>query len=609
VLTINRSSTFLVTDLSGEVFSGEAHGLFAEDTRFLSHYTLWINGQRWERIGSATITHDSVRIAMTNPRIANFTNDSVIDAETLNLSIHRIIDQGLHETLVLTNYGMKAAEVVFEIELRSDFADLFEVKAGRVRQRGGVVTAWHPDSKELVTSYQRDYYHAALRYQSVCEQASATYANGRLAYLLRLPPGTSQELCGHMVLEHNDVVLQPRCVRDEQLDDTVRLHQLWIQRCTAIASPSIDLNEAYRQSVEDMSALRLFERDLDEDVWVPAAGVPWFVTLFGRDSLIASLQNMAVHARFAEGTLRVLAAHQATERDDWCDAQPGKIVHEVRHGELAYFREVPHARYFGTWDATPLFVIVLHQAWRWLGDRKLVQDLLPAARRCLEWIDRYGDLDGDGFQEYQTFSSKGYENMGWKDAQDAVVYPDGSQVKQPKALCELQAYAYAAKLAAAELFRAFGDASAAEALEHQAVELKARFNREFWLEEEAFIAFGLDHEKQPIRTITSNPGHCLWTGIVDRDKAKPVVRRLLAGDMWSGWGIRTLSAVNPAYNPFSYQLGSVWPHDNSIVAAGMKRYGFSNEANQVAKGMFDAASYFISHRLPELFSGVPRQSN
>ena len=610
VLTLSKGGTFLVTDQNGEISPLEAQGLFANDTRFLSGYGLWVDGRRWERVTSAVTSHHSSRICLTNAASSTFAGDSFIEAETLSLMVTRVLDEGLHETLALTNYGLHAVEVVLAVELQSDFADLFEVKDSKLRQRGSLETEWDAERAELSTKYRRGDYSCCFRYQVAGAPSNPTYANGRLLFTIDLPPGVTWQACGHMILEHGATVHRPQCrVLDDAEDDLTNLGDQWVRDCTRLTTPHADLSESYQQSVEDMSALRLFDRDLAKDVWVPAAGVPWFVTLFGRDSLIASLQNMPVNARFAEGTLRTLAAHQALERDDWRDAQPGKIVHEVRHGELAHFNEVPHTRYYGTWDATPLFLMVLHQAWRWLGDRQLIEDMLPAAQRCLDWIDTFGDIDGDGFQEYQTYSSKGYENMGWKDACDAVVYPDGSQVKQPKALCEMQGYVYAAKRGAAEVFRALGEIDKAEGLEQQALELKRKFNEAFWLESEAFFAFGLDSAKQPIRTIASNAGHCLWTGIADVDKAGPVVRRLLAGDMWSGWGIRTLSAVNPAYNPFSYQLGSVWPHDNSIIASGMKRYGFGQEANRVARGIIDAAGFFQSCRLPELFAGVARQSN
>ncbi|HLQ32762.1 MAG TPA: glycogen debranching N-terminal domain-containing protein [Chloroflexota bacterium] len=607
-LTINKGSIFLVTDQNGEIAAHEAQGLFAEDTRFLSVYRLGVNGQPWERVSAAATAHDAARIYLTNPRISSYSGETVIEPEALTLAITRIVDQGLHETLVLANHGQDAAGVILELQIESDFSDLFEVKLGKFRQRPSIATEWRADDCALVTSYRRDDYFCCFRYQVVDSRPRPTYANGRLLFEISLPAGTTWAACGHLSLEHGRTVHRPPCLRRPSHDDEMtQLQQRWLSQCTHLDSSDLDLNETYRQSVQDMSALRLYERDLGPDVWVAAAGVPWFVTLFGRDSLIASIQNMSVNPRFAEGTLRVLADHQATERDDWRDAQPGKIVHEVRHGELAHFNEVPHTRYYGTWDATPLFVMALHQAWRWLGDRRLVEELLPAAERCLAWIDSCGDLDGDGFQEYQTYSPKGYENMGWKDAHDAVVYPDGRQVKQPKALCELQGYVYAAKQAMAELYRDLERPAEASQLEAEATTLKRRFDQAFWVEADGFYAFGLDRDKQPIRTITSNPGQCLWTGIVEPSRAPSVVARLLGGDMWSGWGIRTLSAVNPAYNPISYQLGSVWPHDNGIIAAGMKRYGFAGEANQVARGILDAARHYQSYRLPELFAGVARQ--
>jgi glycogen debranching enzyme len=345
------------------------------------------------------------------------------------------------------------------------------------------------------------------------------------------------------------------------------LQEQWIRSCTELYTPADGVQHVYERSVDDLGGLRLFDHDLGPELWVPAAGVPWFVTVFGRDSLIASLQCMMVHAPFAEGALRLLAQYQATERNDWRDAQPGKIVHEVRHGELAHFDLLPHTRYYGTWDATSLYLITLFQAWRWLGDPTLIEAILPVAEGCLRWIDRWGDPDGDGFQEYQTYSEAGYENMGWKDAGDAVVYPDGSEVSQPKALCELQGYVYAAWLGMSEVYSSIGDDARGSELRNRAEHLKRRFNETFWMETDGTFAFGLDSEKRQIGSIVSNPGHCLWTGIVDDDKAGLLTRRLLADDLWSGWGIRTLSSANPAYDPFSYQRGSVWPHDNGIIAA------------------------------------------
>jgi glycogen debranching enzyme len=341
---------------------------------------------------------------------------------------------------------------------------------------------------------------------------------------------------------------------------------------------------------------------------IPAAGVPWFVAVFGRDSLIVSLQNMLVYPDFARGALDILGRLQATEIDDYRDAQPGKILHEIRVGELAERKLIPHTPYYGTADATALYLITLHEAWKWLGDDRLFRDHEDVAKRCLEWIDRYGDLDGDGLQEYQTRSPQGYENMAWKDAGDSVMYPDGTLVKGPKALCELQGYTFDAWQRMAELFEHFREPELALNLRRKAAALQQKFEELFWCEDLGFYAYGLDGDKKKIRTIVSNPGHLLWSGIASRERAGRVIARLFEPDMWTGWGIRTLSAKCPAFNPFSYQNGSVWPHDNGIIAMGCKRYGFSEQAARIARDISEAASYFMFHRLPELYAGTARET-
>jgi glycogen debranching enzyme len=315
-----------------------------------------------------------------------------------------------------------------------------------------------------------------------------------------------------------------------------------------------------------------------------------------------SLQNILIYPEFAGGALEILGAYQAREDDPYRDAEPGKILHEMRHGELAHFKLIPHTPYYGTADATPLYLITLHAAWRATGDHELIERHLETAKRCLAWIDRYGDRDGDGFQEYQTRSPSGYENMGWKDSGDAVVYPDGSLVKGPKALCELQGYVYDAWVRMAEVFEAIGKPRRARELRTKAAALFARFNDAFWDDDFGFYAYALDGDKKKVLTVASNQGHCLWSGIVPRERARKVVERLMAPDMWTVWGIRTLSSDNPAFNPFNYQTGTVWPHDNAIIAAGFKRYGFGAEAARIAYAVSHAASHFNLNQLPELYT-------
>jgi glycogen debranching enzyme len=608
VLTINQGSTFMVTDQRGEINPQSEQGIFAGDTRFVSFYQLYLNGERWELLTSSAVSYYAARLYFTNPALTTEAGD--IRRQVLGLTVTRTVSEGIHEDLDITNYALQPVRFTFEIGLRSDFADLFEVKSHRFVRRGQVTTRWNEDTQQLENAYANQDFQRCLLYKVLKAGCPAQYANGRIVFEVGLQPGASWHACGFYVLMEGAVVREPVDSCDAvhgggtEFD---RLQAEWGAVATQLTSVNEDVYRAYRQSVEDMGALRIYDHDFEPEVWLPAAGVPWFVTIFGRDSLIVSLQNMMVHAPFARGALKKLAQYQAQETDDYRDAEPGKIPHELRFGELAHFKKVPHTPYYGTADATILYLITLHEAWKWQGDLGLLREYRDVALRCLAWIDRYGDFDGDGFQEYKTRSSLGYENMGRKDAGDAVVYPDGSQVKQPKALCELQGYVFDAKLRMAEIFDVLGEPDRAAALRSQALELQGRFDDAFWMDDEGFLAYGLDPDKRQIKTVASNAGHCLWSGIVRPERVERIVRRFFQDDLWSGWGIRTLSSRNPAYNPFEYQLGSVWPHDNGIIALGFKRYGFPEETNRVARDIFEAASYFDSYRLPELYAGLPRR--
>ena len=606
-LTINHGSTFMVTDLRGEIAAESEHGVFSDDTRFVSYYALFANGEPWVLLTSAASTYYSARVHLTNSRFK--TEDGLVEAGTLALLVTRTIADGVNEDLYVTSYGDSPVRFNLEIALRSDFADIFEVKAHEFVRRGHIVTEWDEKAGALETRYTNRDFSRSFVYRVIESASRPSYANGRLTFDIALKAGATWHACSAYVLECGGRVRVPvrGCARQDDDTDFDRLQREWLDAATRLTSSNEEIYRLYRQSVSDMGALRLFDHDFAHDVWVPAAGVPWFVTIFGRDSLIVSLQNMMINPGFARGALRKLAELQATERDDRRDAEPGKIPHEIRFGELAHFHHIPHTPYYGTADATPLYLIVLHEAWKWLGDAALLREYRDVALRCLDWIDRYGDLDGDGFQEYQTRSPVGYENLGWKDAVDAVVYPDGRQVKPPKALCELQGYVFDAWLRMAEVFDALGDMNRAGQLREKAARLRARFEDRFWCDDLGFYAFALDPRKEAVKTIASNAGHLLWSGLVDPARAAQVVRRLLEPDMWSGWGIRTLSSRNPAYNPFAYQRGSVWPHDNGIIALGFKRYGFAAQAGRVARDISEAASRFASHRLPELYAGIERR--
>ncbi len=603
LLTINHGSTFMVTDLNGEIAADSEQGVFARDTRFVSYYAIFANGMTWTRLTSSTVTYDGARIYLTNKAFSTLDGD--VPVGTLALVISRSASEGIQEDFDLRNHGLTPVCLNLEVVLRSDFADLFEVKSHRFMRRGRIETEWDTKRHELRTYYTHRDFRRTFIYRAKSEPPPV-YANGRLSFEIELQPGASWHACCEYWLTQDAKTHAPAraCLLDSDQTKFDSLHQEWMSQATALTSTNEDIYRLYRQSVEDMCALRLHDQDMAHDVWVPAAGVPWFVTLFGRDSLIVSLQNMMVDPAFARGALKKLAELQATESDDYRDADPGKIPHEIRFGELAHFHLIPHTPYYGTADATPLYLIVLHEAWKWMGDDALIREYRDVALRCLEWIDRYGDLDGDGFQEYKTRSSQGYENMSWKDSGTAIVYPDGSQVKAPKALCELQGYVFDAWMRMAELFDQLGEAPRASELRCKAADLRRKFEERFWCEDIGFYAFTLDPDKRPVRTIASNPGHLLWSGMVPPEHAARVVKRLMEPDMWSGWGIRTLSARNPAYNPFSYQRGAVWPHDNGIIALGFKRYGFAAEAARIARDISGAASYFVSYQLPELYAGI-----
>ena len=605
-ISIHQGQTVLVSEPDGQIRSPSEKGLYFLDTRVVSSWTIYANGEPWELLNGGAVTHYAARIYLTNRKIP--TMDGVIPQRTLGLVLSRSIDGGMHEDIDVTNNGMKRVRFQLEIALRCDFADIFEVKSGDIVRRGQITTKWTQAKQRLRTTYRNGDFARAVTVAPESQQTRAVYANGRLSFEIDLNPGASWHSCLFYMLTDGERTFAPtnECVDQHHKSRHAETLSDWLQSVLKIRTSNEEFYRLYRQALEDMAALRLPIFGADHMVFLPAAGLPWFVAPFGRDSLIVSLQNLLIYPDFARGALDILGSLQAKDEDDYRDAEPGKILHEIRYGELAHFKLIPHTPYYGTADATPLYLITLHAAWQATGDKTLLERHLETAEGCLSWIDDYGDRDGDGFQEYQTRSPVGYENMGWKDAGDSVVYPDGSLVKGPKALCELQGYVYDAWLRMAEVFDELGKPDRAADLRAKAAALFKRFNEGFWDEELGFYAFALDGEKKKVLTVASNAGHCLWSGIVPPERAAKVVRRLMAPDMWSGWGIRALSALNPAYNPYNYQTGSVWPHDNAVIALGFKRYGFGDEVARVARDISEAASHFLLNQLPELYTAVKR---
>ena len=605
-VSIHHGQTVLVTEPDAQINSPSERGLYFFDTRVISSWRIYANGEHWDLLNGGAITPYASRTYLTNPKIP--TANGIIPQRTLGLLIGRMINEGMHEDIDLTNNSMQRVNFQLEIAVRCDFADIFEVKSNDIVRRGQITTAWSQATQELRTSYRNADFLRGVTIAPAGGKPEAVYANGRLSFEIDLEPGAAWHCCLLYTLQEGERAFSPldACVHDHNKTHHAETLADWLNSVLKIRTSNEEFYRLYRQALEDMAALRLPFAGTDHKVFLPAAGLPWFVAPFGRDSLIVSLQNILIYPDFARGSLDILGSLQAKVEDDYRDAEPGKILHEMRYGELAHFKLIPHTPYYGTADATPLYLILLHAAWRGTGDKALLERHLETAEGCLFWIDNYGDRDGDGFQEYQTRSPAGYENMGWKDSGDSIVYPDGSLVKGPKALCELQGYVYDAWLRMSEVFDALGKPDRAGELREKAAALFKRFNEAFWDEELGCYVLALDGEKKKVRTVASNVGHCLWSGIATKERAGKVVSRLMAPDMWSGWGIRTLSAKHAAFNPYNYQTGSVWPHDNAIIAMGFKRYGFAAEVGRIARDISEAASHFLFNQLPELYTTIER---
>ena len=606
LISIHQGQTVLISEPDGQINWPSEKGLYFFDTRVVSSWAIYANGEPWELLNGGAISYYASRIFLINRSF--LTEDGTIAPRTLGCTISRSISGGMHEDLDITNNSMMPVRFQLEIALRCDFADIFEVKSGHIVRRGRITTDWSEPHQQLRTTYLNGDFGRAVTISPTRLPVRAVYANGRLSFEVALEPGKAWHCCLLYELADRDrnFAAPPDCVGYSHQSHHAETMADWLKNVVEIRTSNEEFYRLFRQALEDMAALRLPIAGTDHMVFLPAAGLPWFVAPFGRDSLIVSLQNTLIYPEFARGALEILGSLQATEEDNYRDAEPGKILHEMRYGELAHFKLIPHTPYYGTADATPLYLITLHAAWRATGDRALLEQHLETAERCLSWIDQYGDRDGDGFQEYQTRSPVGYENMGWKDSGDSVVYPDGSVVKGPKALCELQGYVYSAWIRMAEVFDALGKPDRAQTMRAKASALFDHFNEAFWDEELGFYAYALDGEKKKVLSVSSNAGHCLWSGIVPREHAKKVVERLMAPDMWTGWGIRTLSANHPAFNPYNYQTGSVWPHDNAFIAMGFKLYGFGAEAARIAHDISIAASHFLLNQLPELYTAFER---
>ncbi|HEY5352829.1 MAG TPA: glycogen debranching N-terminal domain-containing protein [Streptosporangiaceae bacterium] len=594
-VTLVEGSTFCISDPGGDIRPGHALGLFVRDTRVLSRWELAVDGRAPQPL---TVQQAGPYAAAF---VARLPPPAGLADSTLLVVRHRYVGDGMREDITIRNSAALPATCVVTVTADADFADLFEVKDGQARPQAAASTS-AGDSTLRFASRRGERHHGLL----IRGDGRPSAAEGVLRWYVTVP-ARGQWTASVEAVPVTDGVPMTLChPRGQAVEHAMPAHRLreWRRSAPQVRTADRDLAAVLHRSIEDLGALRIFD-PAHPGRPVVAAGAPWFMALFGRDSLLTSWMLLPWDAALAIGTLQTLAGRQGSAIDPASEEEPGRILHEVRFGPAATLALGGRSAYYGTADATSLFVMLLGELQRWGGHDAEVQALLPHADRALEWIEHYGDADGDGFVEYSRKTSRGLVNQGWKDSWDGINFADGRIAEPPIALAEVQGYTYAAYRARARFAREAGDAPGASSWDAKANRLRQAFNDAYWLPDRGWFAVALDREKRPVDSLTSNIGHCLWTGIVDPGKAALIAEQLLSDDMFSGWGIRTLAASMAAYNPMSYHNGSVWPHDNALCAAGLMRYGFTEQARRVTEAIFDAARHF-GHRLPELFCGFSR---
>jgi glycogen debranching enzyme len=630
-IAILEGTTFMYSDSRGDVPAGSIGGLLHDDTRFLSKWELRLNGAPLSVLKSQVVDYYSAAFFLTNPDLPG------LRANTLAVRRLRFVGGGLHEQIGIRNSATEPVRFEIRLSAGTDYADLFEVKS-RVRDRSAHIDIEHdPGTSSLRFQYEVPGFSAETRLKVL---RSGIIDESALAEIIGHLEGPDVKAVREAPLtpvasriEDDDLVwdleLGPREFWVAEIRATIRvngrvlepMHEnfaeerkraegsltSWLDNAPRFVSDSALIKNVMDRSVTDLGALRIVGEYQGEGFVMPAAGLPWFMTLFGRDTLITSLQTLWVGPELTRGALQLFSSLQGKKTDDFRDEEPGRILHEFRRGELTILGEKPHSPYYGSADATPLYLILMAAYWRCSGDGEFVRRRWGNIMAALEWIDRYGDRDNDGYIEYQTKSSQGLGNQCWKDSWDGVQFSDGRLPYLPIATAEIQGYVYDAKLRSAELAEnLMADKETAGRLRSEARELFERFNRDFWSGARGgYYVIGLDGDKQQIDSMTSNMGHLLWSGIVPEERARIVRDHLMSDDMFSGWGVRTMSRKDAGFNPIGYHTGTIWPHDNSIVAQGLARYGFRDEANRIAMAQLEAAAY-SGYRLPEAFAGLAR---
>jgi glycogen debranching enzyme len=603
-LTLIDGKTFSATNDAGDIYPPRSPdvGFFHDDTRFLSQLELRIGGCRTVVLSSSTEKTFSSQIELTTGNL-RLRDSFDLPENTVHIRREQLLASNiLFDRLTLENFNLEPVDFVVEMLFDADFVDVFQVR-GVVRREHG------------------HYYKPVVRDDSILFHYRGLDNVVRQTLVKLSPTPTQVQECIARWELHLQPLKQARIdvsmaaiveglsarggnyTQDHYLQQRRSQFAAWESNSTTFKSNNEVFDELLKTSIADFHALQIPQGEHR----IIAAGIPWFATMFGRDSLIAAYQSLLLNSRLATDTLRVLARYQGKEYNDWRDEEPGKILHEYRDGEMTRCGEMPFGPYYGSLDSTPLFLVLLGETFNWTGDEELVAELLPNAYAALDWIDKYGDLDGDGFVEFQRRSSQGLVNQAWKDSGDAYLHRDGSVAPTPIAPCEVQGYVYDARIRMAQLLRASSDVQRAEKLKREALELSRRFERAFWLPERGFYAMALDANKKPVEVVSSNPGHLLFARIISKERARIVSNRLLRDDMFNGWGWRTMSSEERVFNPLSYHRGSVWPHDNSIIAHGMGLNEMRDGALRILTTLYQAAVNFRDYRLPELFCGVRRR--
>jgi glycogen debranching enzyme len=592
-VTVVEGSSFCISSHNGDIIPGGPQGVFYQDTRVVSRWMLRVNGSLREPLGTQTpAPFQATFVGRARSADGRFDSPLVVRHQ-------RHIGPGLRDDITIVNYSSEPADCDIELSIEADMADLFDVKGGRAAT--GAVVRRSIQGAELHIEAERN----GQRRGAAIRAAGALVREDALAFRVEIPPRGQWSTAVIVVPLINGVG------PDEPFSEAspphhrmgVKRHLAWGEHVPRVTVLDRNVQNVLNRSQNDLGSLRIFD-DAHPDRAAVAAGAPWFMALFGRDSLLSAYMALLVDPNLAAGTLQTLAGIQGQKVDPDSEEEPGRIPHEVRFGISAGLA-LGGTAYYGTADATPLFVSLLGELSRWGLGEDIIGSLLPHADRAMEWIEHFGDRDGDGFVEYQRPNPHGLLNQGWKDSWDGINFADGRMAEPPIALCEVQGYVYAAYVARSLLARWEGDKSKERHWAARAASLRTSFNERFWMPDKGYYAIALDKDKKQVDSCASNMGHCLWVGLVDEDKAPLVAERLMSPEMFTGWGIRTLASDMGAYNPVSYHNGSVWPHDTALVATGLMRYGFVDEASRVASGLFAAAAHF-GGQLPELFCGFDR---